>query len=179
MLDLEITPEKSISSEKWQIILGMSFYQVIQILKTNCETIKSVQLIYNDKVHFIFDRFILFISKLKFTMKIGTVEFWLHVAFDKWWHHFVFRLEQSTAQVNRSERFEKAQIEILVSIFLLFDYLLMKMSLKIEWTLFKWKLFQQHANCAAHIWTNYWDIRHNIARKYEKHLLLLFLQIFN
>ena len=75
MLDLEITPEKSISSEKWQIILGkkkkikillggvwifcifflkikkgMSLYQVIQILKSNCETIKTVQLIYNDKV---------------------------------------------------------------------------------------------------------------------------------
>jgi hypothetical protein len=49
MLDLEITPEKSISSEKWQIILGMSLYQVIQILKSNCETIKTVQLIYNDK----------------------------------------------------------------------------------------------------------------------------------
>jgi len=49
MLDIEITPEKSISSEKWQIILGMSLYQVIQILKSNCETIKAVQLIYNDK----------------------------------------------------------------------------------------------------------------------------------
>jgi hypothetical protein len=51
MLDLEVTPEKSISSEKWQIILGMSLYQVIQILKANCETIKTVQLIYNDKVN--------------------------------------------------------------------------------------------------------------------------------
>ncbi len=80
MLDIEITPEKSISSEKWQIILGncfgydyemfgfffnllkfkfekifnrkgMSLYQVIQILKSNCETIKTVQLIYNDKVN--------------------------------------------------------------------------------------------------------------------------------
>lgn len=50
MLDIEINPEKSISSEKWQIILGMSLYQVIQILKSNCETIKTVQLIYNDKV---------------------------------------------------------------------------------------------------------------------------------
>jgi len=49
MLDLEITPEKSISSEKWQIILGMSLYQVIQILKSNCESVKTVQLIYNDK----------------------------------------------------------------------------------------------------------------------------------
>lgn len=49
MLDIEINPEKSISSEKWQIILGMSLYQVIQILKSNCETIKTVQLIYNDK----------------------------------------------------------------------------------------------------------------------------------
>lgn len=49
MLDIEITPEKSISSEKWQIILGMSFYQVIQILNNNCETIKVVQLVYNDK----------------------------------------------------------------------------------------------------------------------------------
>lgn len=49
MLDIEITPEKSISSEKWQIILGMSLYQVIQILKSNCESIKTVQLIYNDK----------------------------------------------------------------------------------------------------------------------------------
>lgn len=49
MLDLEITPEKSISNEKWQIILGMSLYQVIQILKSNCETIKTVQLVYNDK----------------------------------------------------------------------------------------------------------------------------------
>jgi hypothetical protein len=28
----------------------MSLYQVIQILKSNCETIKTVQLIYNDKV---------------------------------------------------------------------------------------------------------------------------------
>lgn len=49
MLDLEITPEKSISTEKWQIILGMSLYQVVQILKSNVETVKSVQLIYNDK----------------------------------------------------------------------------------------------------------------------------------
>lgn len=49
MLDIEITPEKSISTEKWQIILGMSLYQVIQILKSNCETIKTIQLIYNDK----------------------------------------------------------------------------------------------------------------------------------
>lgn len=49
MLDIEINPEKSISSEKWQIILGMSLYQVIQILKSNCETIKTIQLIYNDK----------------------------------------------------------------------------------------------------------------------------------
>lgn len=49
MLDLEIVPEKYISTEKWQIILGMSFYQVIQILKSNCETIKTIQLIYNDK----------------------------------------------------------------------------------------------------------------------------------
>lgn len=29
---------------------GMSLYQVIQILKSNCETIKTVQLVYNDKV---------------------------------------------------------------------------------------------------------------------------------
>jgi hypothetical protein len=50
MLDLEIAPEKSISSEKWQIILGMPLYQVVQILRSNCETIKTVQLIYNDKV---------------------------------------------------------------------------------------------------------------------------------
>ena len=28
----------------------MSINQVIQILKSNCETIKTVQLIYNDKV---------------------------------------------------------------------------------------------------------------------------------
>lgn len=49
MLDLEIAPEKSISNEKWQIILGMPLYQVIQILKANCESIKTVQLIYNDK----------------------------------------------------------------------------------------------------------------------------------
>jgi plasmid replication initiation protein len=28
----------------------MSIYQVIQILKTNCETIKTVHLVYNDKV---------------------------------------------------------------------------------------------------------------------------------
>ncbi|CAF0957521.1 unnamed protein product, partial [Brachionus calyciflorus] len=49
MLDLELIPEKSISNEKWQIILGMSLYQVIQILKSNCDTIKSVQMIYNDK----------------------------------------------------------------------------------------------------------------------------------
>ena len=56
MLDIEITPEKSISSEKWQIILGMSLYQVIQILKSNCETIKTVQLIYNDKVNKFFKK---------------------------------------------------------------------------------------------------------------------------
>lgn len=55
MLDVEITPEKSISSEKWQLILGMSLYQVIQILKSNCETIKTVQLIYNDKDPINFD----------------------------------------------------------------------------------------------------------------------------
>lgn len=29
----------------------MSLYQVIQILKSNCETIKTIQLIYNDKVN--------------------------------------------------------------------------------------------------------------------------------
>ena len=49
MLDLEIAPEKSISSDKWQIILGMPLYQVVQILKSNCEAVKTVQLIYNDK----------------------------------------------------------------------------------------------------------------------------------
>jgi len=49
MLDLEIMPEKSISSDKWQITLGMSMYQVIQILKTNCETIKVAQLVYNER----------------------------------------------------------------------------------------------------------------------------------
>jgi ATP-dependent Clp protease adapter protein ClpS len=51
MLDIEIIPEKSISTEKWQIILGMPMYQVIHILKSNCEAIKTVQLIYNDKVN--------------------------------------------------------------------------------------------------------------------------------
>jgi hypothetical protein len=52
MLDLEIIPEKSISTEKWQIILGMPLYQVVQVLRSNCETIKGIQLIYNDKVIF-------------------------------------------------------------------------------------------------------------------------------
>lgn len=49
MLDIELTPEKSISTDKFQIVLGMPINQVIQILQTNCETIKTVQLIYNDK----------------------------------------------------------------------------------------------------------------------------------
>jgi len=81
MLDVEITPEKSISSDKWQIILGMSMYQVIQILKANCETIKSIQLIYNDKdplssdymMHLINDGIILYFDSSSQRLKLIEV----------------------------------------------------------------------------------------------------------
>jgi hypothetical protein len=43
----------------------MSLYQVIQILKSNCETIKTVQLIYNDKVTVLIKE-ITFINLLEF-----------------------------------------------------------------------------------------------------------------
>ena len=42
----------------------MPINQVIQILQANCETVKAVQLIYNDKVLFVFCRDFHLILKL-------------------------------------------------------------------------------------------------------------------
>lgn len=68
MLEVEITQQRSIHTTKWEIVLGksmkkifhhclpffsrsgMSLYQVIKLLKQNDEQIKSVILVYNDKV---------------------------------------------------------------------------------------------------------------------------------
>ncbi|CAF3641115.1 unnamed protein product [Rotaria sp. Silwood1] len=49
MLEVEITQQRSIHTTKWEIILGMSLYQVIKLLKQNDDQIKSVVLVYNDK----------------------------------------------------------------------------------------------------------------------------------
>ncbi|CAF5195190.1 unnamed protein product, partial [Rotaria magnacalcarata] len=49
MLEVEITQQRSIHTTKWEIVLGMSFYQVIKLLKLNDDQIKSVTLVYNDK----------------------------------------------------------------------------------------------------------------------------------
>jgi type IV secretory pathway VirB3-like protein len=68
MLEVEITQQRSIHTTKWEIVLGMlililnqlnffilllsgmSLYQVIKLLKQNDDQIKSVILVYNDKV---------------------------------------------------------------------------------------------------------------------------------
>lgn len=71
MLEVEITQQRSIHTTKWEIVLGkyhgftrawqrslfmlsfasgMSLYQVIKLLKQNDDQIKSVTLVYNDKV---------------------------------------------------------------------------------------------------------------------------------
>ncbi|UJR31079.1 hypothetical protein I4U23_018588 [Adineta vaga] len=49
MLEVEITQQRSIHTTKWEIVLGMSLYQVIKLLKQNDDQIKSVTLVYNDK----------------------------------------------------------------------------------------------------------------------------------
>jgi hypothetical protein len=59
----------------------MSFYQVIQILKSNCETIKTIQLIYNDKVNFCLN-----CADMKNYFKIitkGSYQLRLYVEFDQ------------------------------------------------------------------------------------------------
>lgn len=89
MLEIEITQQRSIRTTKWEIILGMkiklkkkfflfvfvlsgmSLYQVIKLLKQNDEQIKSVILVYNDKVNDIVQKTKIEILKFCF---IGSIK---------------------------------------------------------------------------------------------------------
>jgi len=48
MLDFEIIPERAITWENWEIVIGSPVGEVIQTLQTNCERIKSVEFKYSD-----------------------------------------------------------------------------------------------------------------------------------
>ncbi|KAK3735198.1 hypothetical protein QZH41_017952, partial [Actinostola sp. cb2023] len=48
MLDLEVVPERSLGNEQWEFILGMPVVQCVQILKRQCRTIRSVQVMYSE-----------------------------------------------------------------------------------------------------------------------------------
>ncbi|KAK3779768.1 hypothetical protein RRG08_035906 [Elysia crispata] len=48
MLDLEVTPERSLGNEQWEFVLGMPFYQAVNILKRQDSCIKGVQVWYSE-----------------------------------------------------------------------------------------------------------------------------------
>uniref|UniRef100_A0A0L8FFC5 Uncharacterized protein n=1 Tax=Octopus bimaculoides TaxID=37653 RepID=A0A0L8FFC5_OCTBM len=48
MLDLEVVPERSLGNEQWEFILGMPFYQTVNILKRQDRVIKAVQIRYSN-----------------------------------------------------------------------------------------------------------------------------------
>lgn len=49
MLDLEVQPERSLGNEQWEFVLGMPFYQAVNILKRQDRIIKGVQVWYSDQ----------------------------------------------------------------------------------------------------------------------------------
>ncbi|XP_045192190.1 phagosome assembly factor 1-like [Mercenaria mercenaria] len=49
MLDLEVVPERSLGNEQWEFILGMPFYQAVNILKRQDRVIKGVQVWYSNQ----------------------------------------------------------------------------------------------------------------------------------
>ncbi|CAL1539381.1 unnamed protein product [Lymnaea stagnalis] len=48
MLDLEVVPERSLGNEQWEFVLGMPFYQAVNILRRQDSSIKGVQVWYSD-----------------------------------------------------------------------------------------------------------------------------------
>jgi len=86
MLEIEITPQRSIHTTKWEIVLGMSLYQVIKLLKQNDDQIKSVTLVYNDKVkinsNYNFIQFILYLIQeplsADYTLNLSNDSILLH-----------------------------------------------------------------------------------------------------
>lgn len=49
MLDLEVIPGRSLGSDQWEFILGMTFGQVVNILRRQCRLIKDIHMIYCDQ----------------------------------------------------------------------------------------------------------------------------------
>lgn len=49
MLDLEVVPERSLGNEQWEFVLGMPFYQAVNILRRQDRYIKAVQVWYSDQ----------------------------------------------------------------------------------------------------------------------------------
>ncbi|XP_005092092.2 UPF0183 protein C16orf70 homolog [Aplysia californica] len=49
MLDLEVVPERSLGNEQWEFVLGMPFYQAVNILRRQDSCIKGVQVWYSDQ----------------------------------------------------------------------------------------------------------------------------------
>lgn len=49
MLDLEVVPERSLGNEQWEFVLGMPFYQAVNILKRQDRVIKGVQVWYSNQ----------------------------------------------------------------------------------------------------------------------------------
>ncbi|XP_070196327.1 phagosome assembly factor 1-like [Littorina saxatilis] len=49
MLDLEVVPERSLGNEQWEFVLGMPFYQAVNILRRQDRYIKGVQVWYSDQ----------------------------------------------------------------------------------------------------------------------------------
>ncbi|XP_067652292.1 phagosome assembly factor 1-like isoform X2 [Haliotis asinina] len=49
MLDLEVVPERSLGNEQWEFVLGMPFYQAVNILKRQDRIIKGIQVWYSDQ----------------------------------------------------------------------------------------------------------------------------------
>jgi len=48
MLDLEIIPEKAITTDNWEIVIGSPVGDVIQTLQSQCDRIKSVDFAYSE-----------------------------------------------------------------------------------------------------------------------------------
>ncbi|KAK3580322.1 hypothetical protein CHS0354_003556 [Potamilus streckersoni] len=55
MLDLEVVPERSLGNEQWEFVLGMPFYQAVNILKRQDRVIKGVQVWYSSQAPLQFD----------------------------------------------------------------------------------------------------------------------------
>jgi len=49
MLDLAVVPERSLGNEQWEFVLGMPFYQAVNILRRQDSCIKGVQVWYSEK----------------------------------------------------------------------------------------------------------------------------------